>query len=55
MAEITRDGVTLAYEEAGAAYKPIDTVIDSLAGAGLVEVVASFRPVLTYKTRGECC
>jgi release factor H-coupled RctB family protein len=45
----------LAYEEAGAAYKPIDTVIDSLVGAGLVEVVASFRPVLTYKTRGECC
>lgn len=45
----------LVYEEAGAAYKPIDTVIDSLAGAGLVEVLASFRPVLTYKTRGECC
>ncbi len=45
----------LVYEEAGAAYKPIDTVIDSLVGAGLVEVVASFRPVLTYKTRGECC
>jgi len=45
----------LAYEEAGAAYKPIDTVIDSLVGAGLVEVVAAFRPVLTYKTRGECC
>lgn len=45
----------LAYEEAGAAYKPIDTVIDSLVGAGLVEVVAVFRPVLTYKTRGECC
>ncbi|WP_288378775.1 RNA ligase RtcB family protein [uncultured Massilia sp.] len=45
----------LVFEEAGAAYKPIDTVIDSLAGAGLVEVVASFRPVLTYKTRGECC
>ncbi|MBQ5964577.1 RNA ligase RtcB family protein [Massilia sp. ZL223] len=45
----------LVYEEAGAAYKPIDTVIDSLVGAGLVEAVASFRPVLTYKTRGECC
>lgn len=45
----------LAYEEAGAAYKRIDTVIDSLVGAGLVEVVATFRPVLTYKTRGECC
>lgn len=45
----------LVYEEAGAAYKPIGAVIDSLVGAGLVEVVASFRPVLTYKTRGECC
>lgn len=45
----------LVYEEAGAAYKPIDTVIDSLAGAGLVRVLAEYRPVLTYKTRGECC
>jgi release factor H-coupled RctB family protein len=45
----------LIFEEAGAAYKPIDTVIDSLAGAGLIEVIATFRPVLTYKTRGECC
>lgn len=45
----------LVFEEAGAAYKSIDTVMDSLAGAGLVRVVAEFRPVLTYKTRGECC
>lgn len=45
----------LVFEEAGAAYKPIDTVIDSLVGAGLVDVIATFRPVLTYKTRGECC
>lgn len=45
----------LVFEEAGAAYKPIDTVMDSLVGAGLVKVVAAFRPVLTYKTRGECC
>ncbi|WP_338763015.1 RNA ligase RtcB family protein [Massilia sp. METH4] len=45
----------LVFEEAGAAYKPIDTVIDSLAGAGLVRVLAEYRPVLTYKTRGECC
>jgi len=45
----------LVFEEAGAAYKPIDTVMDSLAGAGLVRVLAEFRPVLTYKTRGECC
>lgn len=45
----------LGYQEAGAAYKPIDTVIDSLKGAGLIDVLASYRPVLTYKTRGECC
>jgi release factor H-coupled RctB family protein len=45
----------LIFEEAGAAYKPIGTVIDSLAGAGLAEVIVTFRPVLTYKTRGECC
>ncbi len=49
------DDRNLVFEEAGAAYKPIDTVIDSLVGAGLVRVIAQFRPVLTYKTRGECC
>jgi release factor H-coupled RctB family protein len=41
----------LLYEEAPAAYKNIDTVIQDLVEAGLVSVVATFRPLLTYKTR----
>ncbi|CAJ0706405.1 RNA ligase RtcB family protein [Ralstonia holmesii] len=45
----------LIYEEAPEAYKPIDSVIAPLVDAGLVKVLARLRPVLTYKTRGECC
>ena len=45
----------LIYEEAPQAYKKVDSVLDCLLGAGLAEVVARSRPVLTYKTRGECC
>ncbi|WP_394778572.1 RNA ligase RtcB family protein [Undibacterium sp.] len=45
----------LIYEEAPQAYKKVDSVLDSLVGAGLVRVLARNRPVLTYKTRGECC
>lgn len=45
----------LIYEEAPQAYKDVDSVLGSLVGAGLVEVVARSKPVLTYKTRGECC
>jgi release factor H-coupled RctB family protein len=41
----------LLYEEAPAAYKNIDAVIQDLADAGLVSVVATFRPLLTYKCR----
>jgi release factor H-coupled RctB family protein len=41
----------LLYEEAPAAYKNIDTVIQDLVTAGLASVIATFRPVLTYKTR----
>jgi release factor H-coupled RctB family protein len=41
----------LLYEEAPAAYKNIETVIADLAAAGLISVVATFRPLLTYKTR----
>jgi release factor H-coupled RctB family protein len=41
----------LLYEEAPAAYKSIETVIQDLADAGLVSVIATFRPLLTYKTR----
>lgn len=45
----------LIYEEAPQAYKGIDSVVQALVGAGLVELLARMRPVLTYKTRGECC
>ena len=41
----------LLYEEAPAAYKNIEAVIQDLVDAGLVSVIATFRPVLTYKTR----
>ncbi len=41
----------LLYEEAPAAYKNIEDVIRDLKEAGLVKVIATFRPLLTYKTR----
>ncbi len=39
----------LLYEEAPQAYKNIDIVISDLVEEGLVKVVATFRPILTYK------
>jgi release factor H-coupled RctB family protein len=41
----------LLYEEAPAAYKNIEAVIPDLVAAGLVSVIATLRPLLTYKTR----
>lgn len=41
----------LLYEEAPQAYKNIDLVVNDLIEAGLINVVASFKPLLTYKTR----
>jgi release factor H-coupled RctB family protein len=41
----------LLYEEAPAAYKNIEDVIRELVDAGLASVVATFRSILTYKTR----
>lgn len=41
----------LLYEEAPMAYKKIEVVIQDLVDAGLVSVIATFRPLLTYKTR----
>jgi len=41
----------LLYEEAPAAYKDIEAVIGDLVAAGLVSVIATLRPLLTYKTR----
>lgn len=43
----------LLYEEAPMAYKNIETVIADLLEAGLVSVIATLRPLLTYKTRKE--
>ncbi|MES2946506.1 MAG: RNA ligase RtcB family protein [Pseudomonadota bacterium] len=45
----------LIYEEAPQAYKSADSVVQTLEGAGLIRVLARSKPVLTYKTRGECC
>lgn len=41
----------LLYEEAPAAYKNIESVVEDLVAAGLVSVIATFRPLLTYKVR----
>lgn len=43
----------LLYEEAPEAYKKIDAVVGDLVDAGLARVVATLRPVLTYKTRSR--
>jgi len=43
----------LLYEEAPEAYKNIEAVITDLVDAGLVSVVATLRPLLTYKTRKQ--
>jgi release factor H-coupled RctB family protein len=45
----------LIYEEAPQAYKEIGSVVQTMVNAGLVELLARTKPVLTYKTRGECC
>lgn len=39
----------LLFEEAPEAYKNIDTVIQSLLDFELIEVIATFKPILTYK------
>ena len=41
----------LLYEEAPQAYKNISIVIDDLVQEGLVDVVATFKPAVTYKVR----
>jgi release factor H-coupled RctB family protein len=43
----------LLRQEHGKAYKDIDQVIKDLVQLGLAEVVAVFKPILTYKTRNE--
>lgn len=44
----------LLYDEAPQAYKKCETVISDMVDAGLIEVVARLRPVLTFKTNGSC-
>jgi len=41
----------LLYEEIPEAYKDIDSIVEDLVDAGLVKVIAKFRPLITYKTR----
>ncbi len=41
----------LLFEEAPAAYKRIDRVVGDLVDAGVCRVLATLRPVVTYKTR----
>ncbi|WP_027627627.1 RNA ligase RtcB family protein [Ruminiclostridium cellobioparum] len=45
--------VNLLYEEAPEAYKNIDTVIQSLIEFGLINIIATFKPILTYKNTLE--
>lgn len=44
----------LIYEEAPQSYKSIDTVIESMVNIGIIQVVARLKPVITYKTSGDC-
>ena len=41
----------LIYEEAPQAYKNIDIVIQDMVDADLIQVIAIYRPVITYKKR----
>jgi release factor H-coupled RctB family protein len=41
----------LLYEEAPPAYKNIDTIIDALLKEKLIEIIATLRPIITYKVR----
>lgn len=43
----------LIYEEAPQAYKNIETVIADMVEFGLVKVIASFKPLITYKVRRQ--
>lgn len=47
------DDKALLYEEAPQAYKNIDAVIDDMTKQGLIRVVATLRPLITYKTRNR--
>jgi release factor H-coupled RctB family protein len=42
---------TLMFEEAPEAYKDVSVVISDLQDFGLIDVIATLKPVITYKTR----
>ncbi|ALO43753.1 RNA ligase RtcB family protein [Pseudoalteromonas phenolica] len=44
----------LLYDEAPQAYKKAQTIIADLEEAGLIDVIARLRPILTFKTNGGC-
>lgn len=43
----------LLYEEAPDAYKKIEQVIDDLLQHGMIEVISTLKPIVTYKTGGK--
>ncbi len=43
----------LLYEEAPQAYKNIDTVVEDLCAAGLIKIIAVYKPIVTYKKRSR--
>ncbi len=45
------DDRELLFEEAPQAYKKIDAIIDEMLSEGLIHVIATLRPLITYKTR----
>lgn len=47
------DDKELLYEEAPQAYKNINQVIKDLLDAGLIEIIATLKPVITYKNRKQ--
>ncbi len=46
------DDKELLFEEAPPAYKNIDVVVQDMVDDGLIRLIASFRPLITYKSRG---
>ncbi|EIC19626.1 RNA ligase RtcB family protein [Thiorhodovibrio frisius] len=49
--QVICDDKELLYDEAPEAYKAVDRVVADLVDAGLCRVIATLRPVLTYKLR----
>lgn len=47
------DNKELLYEEAPEAYKNIESVVQDMENAGLARVVATLRPLITYKVKND--